>query len=198
MIITIFNKEVEVFIMWKDNVAGLYSFFISYKVVFGKVIFTVPEGEKVGIVQLADIIMQDWETIEKQIEKTKDMYLVKRTRHELFLLLKKYVKKYEQIMGVKVVRFKISPKPMKDIWANCRGRGYLTFNCQCTQLPERVIEAVVVHEMTHIFYKDHSRRFWDKFEEFLPEARKRDEEIDLYTDYELLDEEVKRYVEQEV
>ena len=56
-------------------------------------------------------------------------------------------------------------------WGSCSSRGNLNFNCLLMQMPDAVIEYVVVHELCHRKEMNHSPRFWAEVERILPDYR---------------------------
>lgn len=65
------------------------------------------------------------------------------------------IKKYEP--GFKG---KVTIKPYKSKWGSCSGRDDLTFNLKLAMTPIEVIKYVLLHELSHIREKNHSKRFW--------------------------------------
>ena len=53
-------------------------------------------------------------------------------------------------------------------WGSCSPRGNLNFSWRLVMAPVPAIDYVVVHELTHLHEKNHSRRFWDKVKKILP------------------------------
>lgn len=187
----VLNKiEIEYFFKWKRE-AGEMEVLIQ----FGRVMFYIPGEAGFNLKDLTDFLEENAEWVLSTIDETKNMFLVKRTRHELFLLLTKYVNRWEKIMHVKSKRLRITEKPMKCAWANCSKTGYLTFSVECLELPRHILELLVIHELTHITVGNHSESFWREYEKYVPEARELDQEINMYVD---LEEELKVYVEEEV
>ena len=54
-------------------------------------------------------------------------------------------------------------------WGSCNNRGELSFNYLLMMLPERVIDYVVVHELCHLRYLNHSTHFWQLVAKFFPD-----------------------------
>ncbi|HAI74044.1 MAG TPA: M48 family peptidase [Candidatus Moranbacteria bacterium] len=61
----------------------------------------------------------------------------------------------------------------KTNWGSCGPKNSLNFNWRLIMAPESVIEYVIIHELTHILEKNHSRKFWNKVEAVMPEYKKR-------------------------
>ena len=58
-------------------------------------------------------------------------------------------------------------------WGSCTHKGSINFSWRLVQAPPEIIDYVVVHELVHIGQPDHSKKFWRKVEEILPEYRVR-------------------------
>jgi predicted metal-dependent hydrolase len=69
--------------------------------------------------------------------------------------------------GRKVGRILI--KDQKTRWGSCSSKGNLNFNWRLIMAPPRVIEYLVIHELTHLEHPDHSKRFWNKVAKRLPD-----------------------------
>ncbi|WP_394791005.1 M48 family metallopeptidase [Rhodoferax sp.] len=67
---------------------------------------------------------------------------------------------------------------VKDIgyrWASCLKNGDLHFHWKCLMAPPTVIDYIVVHELCHIYHRDHSAAFWNEVDKVLPDFRERKE-----------------------
>ena len=81
-----------------------------------------------------------------------------------------FIKKYEKLMRTKVNEVKLRKMTSYGI-CHVREKSII-FSKALYYLPDEFVEAVVVHEMAHIFVPNHSKKFYDKIEEFLPDYRK--------------------------
>jgi len=73
-------------------------------------------------------------------------------------------------------------------WGSCSGKGNLNFNWRLVLLPEDLADYVVVHELAHRFYMNHSKAFWSTVEKEIPDYRSRrkrlrEYESDVYQKY---------------
>lgn len=62
----------------------------------------------------------------------------------------------------------IKVRRYKSRWGSCNSRGNLTFNSLLAMVPRSVFEYVVVHELSHLRYLDHSSKFWSLVESIKP------------------------------
>jgi predicted metal-dependent hydrolase len=45
------------------------------------------------------------------------------------------------------------------------------------KLPFTLIDYVIVHELSHIKYKDHSKAFWNTVEKYIPDYKELDDKM---------------------
>jgi predicted metal-dependent hydrolase len=58
-------------------------------------------------------------------------------------------------------------------WGSCTHKGGLNFSWRLIQAPMEIVDYVVVHELVHISQPDHSKKFWNKVQEILPDYERR-------------------------
>jgi hypothetical protein len=58
-------------------------------------------------------------------------------------------------------------------WGSCTHKGGLNFSWRLIQAPPKIVDYVVVHELVHISQPDHSKKFWNKVREILPDYERR-------------------------
>ena len=58
-------------------------------------------------------------------------------------------------------------------WGSCTHKGGLNFSWRLVQAPPEIIDYVVVHELVHISQPDHSKKFWAKVREIIPDYEQR-------------------------
>jgi hypothetical protein len=58
-------------------------------------------------------------------------------------------------------------------WGSCTHKGGLNFSWRLIQAPLDIVDYVVVHELVHISQPDHSRKFWNKVRDILPDYERR-------------------------
>ena len=57
----------------------------------------------------------------------------------------------------------------RSFWGICTAKNELRFSYRLLYVPKPVLEYVIVHELSHIRHKDHSRAFWDEVAKYVPD-----------------------------
>ncbi|WP_252217378.1 SprT family zinc-dependent metalloprotease [Clostridium sp. VAP41] len=88
-------------------------------------------------------------------------------------IVKKRVKVYE--WGFKDKIIKITVKEQKRRYASINIKNEVYFNWRISMAPIEVIDYIVVHEMCHMDFRNHSKQFWNRVEEVMPNYKKHHE-----------------------
>ena len=62
-------------------------------------------------------------------------------------------------------------------WGSCSSRGTLSLNYKLLFLEPELVRYLVIHELSHTRYLDHSTRFWKLVEQFEPRYGELDQEL---------------------
>ena len=73
--------------------------------------------------------------------------------------VKKRIKYYQKFFSKKPNSIKI--KEQKKRWGSCTSKDDLLFNWRCVMAKSTALDYIIVHEMCHMYYKNHSQEFWD-------------------------------------
>ncbi len=57
-------------------------------------------------------------------------------------------------------------------WGSCSSKGSINLNWRLIRAIPEAIDYVIVHELVHTIHMDHSRTFWDKVVEIMPDYKK--------------------------
>jgi predicted metal-dependent hydrolase len=60
-------------------------------------------------------------------------------------------------------------------WGSCTHKGGLNFSWRLIQVPHEIVDYVIVHELVHLRQPDHSKKFWAKVKEIMPDYERRRE-----------------------
>lgn len=74
-------------------------------------------------------------------------------------ILKERVEHFAALMHVEPCGIRITSA--KTRWGSCSYKNHLNFSWRLIMCPQEVVDYVVVHELCHIYHKDHSKNFWN-------------------------------------
>lgn len=66
---------------------------------------------------------------------------------------------------------RITVRDQKTRWGSCSARGTLSLNWRLMLAPPAIADYVIVHELCHLTYMNHSADFWRKVESVYPDYR---------------------------
>lgn len=66
---------------------------------------------------------------------------------------------------------RITIRDQKTRWGSCSSTGTLSFNYRLMYAPPRVLDYVVVHELCHLTFMNHSKDFWNLVASVLPDYK---------------------------
>ena len=92
---------------------------------------------------------------DKVIKKHLEQWLKQRLLKESKLFADRYEKKTD--LHPKSVRV----KEQKHIWGSLSKDGVININWHLIFAPKQILEYVVAHEICHLRYRNHSKKFWD-------------------------------------
>ena len=85
--------------------------------------------------------------------------------------IKERVEKYKGRLGVEPNNVVI--KKQKKRWGSCSSKNNLNFNWKIIMAPMSIVDYIVVHELTHLKYSNHSKEFWQTIETIIPDYEDR-------------------------
>jgi len=89
--------------------------------------------------------------------------------------LERRVKRWERKAGTSPSG--ISVEDLGYRWASCSKSGVMRFNWKLLQLPVRLIDYVIAHEMIHLKEHSHSPAFWRMLGEAMPDWKSRKNDL---------------------
>lgn len=116
------------------------------------------QRQETGAVPVGELSRDELEKIKKKIESR--------------------VNAYKKAMGVTIGWITI--RNQKTRWGSCSSKGNLNFNYQLYYLPDELLDYVVIHELAHRRYMDHSKEFWAEVEKYCPGYRERRQQLKKY------------------
>lgn len=96
-------------------------------------------------------------------------------KEKSFEIYNELVEKYQRQMSKYVKSFpQIEVKLLKTRWGSCMPfKNKVTFNLSLVKTPIECVEYVVVHELAHFKYQNHSKKFYNLVEQYIPDWKER-------------------------
>ena len=88
-------------------------------------------------------------------------------REKTLLRVEERIKYFKQYFNIEPKEIRV--KEQKKRWASCTLSNELLFNWRCSMAPANILDYIVLHEMVHMIYKDHSQEFWNKVAAIMPD-----------------------------
>ena len=67
---------------------------------------------------------------------------------------------------------------MKKRWGSCSGNGVIMLNTELVKAPTHCIDYVIIHELCHLLYPHHDKKFYHLLGRILPDWEKRKERLE--------------------
>lgn len=64
---------------------------------------------------------------------------------------------------------RVTVREQKTRWGSCSSKNNLNFNWKLIMAPEQALEYVVIHELCHLLYFNHSEAFWNEVGRRMPD-----------------------------
>ena len=72
---------------------------------------------------------------------------------------------------------KVVIKSMKSRWGSCNNEKIISLNCYLMEMPWHIIDYVILHELCHTKYLNHSPNFWNLLGEYMPDYKERKKQM---------------------
>ena len=100
-------------------------------------------------------------------------------KKEAIKLFGELIKKYSSLMNIKVETFTV--KKLKSKWGSCdTAKKHIVLNLELMKYPIHAIEYIILHEMSHLIYPNHSKNFYNTVALYMPEWKKAKITLDTF------------------
>lgn len=123
-------------------------------------------GGKLVFNPLSDPTDETKTSLNKKFQKKIDDFLKNTAGHYIIQRVHELGKK----MDLKFNR--ISLKKQKTRWGSCSSQRNLNFNWKLVHFDTKIIDYVIIHELSHLVHMDHSKNFWALVRKYDPEYLK--------------------------
>lgn len=107
-----------------------------------------------------------WVPYESDYEQRKKM-LEKWYRKEAEAIITEKAEKFAEQIGVTYEQLRI--KDQKSRWGSCSSNGNVNFSWRIIMAPEAICDYVIIHELCHRLYMNHSHEFWGCVHKYCPD-----------------------------
>lgn len=87
------------------------------------------------------------------------------------LILDARVQEYARQFGLNFKSIRITSARTR--WGSCSSHNGLSFTWRLLMAPLEIIDYIILHELAHTVEKNHSRAFWHRVEQMLPDYKQR-------------------------
>ncbi len=103
--------------------------------------------------------------------KSLDDKKIKKLKEEAKIYFRDKSREFSKIMGLKHGRITITSA--KTRFGSCSSKGNISFSYRLMLYPDEAREYVIVHELAHLVYMNHSKAFYALIAEYLPDYKER-------------------------
>lgn len=126
------------------------------------------ESNKINVVFPLEYSRQDnTEQIKKMINKMYYMIAEKEVEQSF--------EKMRKLVGLAPEQYRI--KKIKTAWGTCSSRKKITINQDTVMYSRKALDYVVLHEICHLKYMNHSKKFWSMVEKYMPDYKEAEAEL---------------------
>lgn len=91
-------------------------------------------------------------------------------RRQIKKVIPDLISHWEPVLGVHVKEWRV--RKMKTRWGTCNIRaGRIWLNLELAKKPQKCLEYIIVHEMTHLLERYHNARFYQFMDSWMPDWR---------------------------
>ena len=89
--------------------------------------------------------------------------------------IKPRIKKLSKSTGLEYAGLKI--RKLEKRWGSCTASNKIIINLEAIKLPYSLIDYLIVHELVHTKFKNHSKEFWAELSKHIPNWKELDEKM---------------------
>lgn len=93
--------------------------------------------------------------------------LMKWCRDQAKIILQKRLKELSEITGIHYTGSRITSA--KSRWGSCSCKNTVNLSWRLVLADKKAIDYVIIHELCHVLYKNHSKLFWQEVAKLMPD-----------------------------
>lgn len=141
----------------------------------GRVIVKAPK--RISESKIAEIIEKKQKWIEKAAQKSliKEERKEKYTKEEFLEIIQQNFNNLVILTGLKPNKVRV--RSIKYAWGSCSSNKNITINEKLICYSQDAIRYVILHELCHIKYMNHSKEFWNLVQSYMPDYKEVKKEL---------------------
>ena len=161
--ITIDSKPYEYVIEYK-NIKNVY-----LRIKDGFIYVTCNKRTSKRFIENFLINKKDWIIKQLNKEHRKEERILLYSDQEFLNYIKVNVNKFSKSLDL--YPKKVTIKKMKSAWGSCTSNKNISINKELMYYKKELIDYVIVHELSHLKYMNHSKDFWSLVGSILPDYK---------------------------
>ena len=148
----------------RKNIKNLY-----IRIKEGAVIITAPKTLKDKDIESFITKKSEWIYERLNENKTKKERTNQYEKDEFINIIEENAKELIKKTGLRPNKIRI--RDIKYAWGSCSSNKNITINAKLIQYDELAIRYVILHELCHLKYMNHSKGFWNLVGRYMPEYK---------------------------
>lgn len=111
-------------------------------------------------------------------DKARSLMLNWYSAHAKNLLLKRLTQYLPTFLRMGASEPEVRYRRMKKRWGSCSSNGVIILNTELVKAPMHCIDYVIIHELCHLLYPQHDRKFYNLLGRILLDWKKRKERLE--------------------
>lgn len=125
------------------------------------------ENQNVALKISGGFFLLDINHLSKADKVFKEFY-----KEKALLKIKERMKVHEDKFPTKPTSIKVLE--LRNRWASWTPKNGLNFHWKCIMAPVSVLDYIIMHEMVHLKYPNHSTDFWNELDKKMPDYREQE------------------------
>ncbi len=143
----------------QKNIKNLY-----IRIKDNTVIVSAPKKMKQKTID--EIVQKKSKWISNKLKEEKEQLEDKYNKEEFIEIIKENVNDLTKQTGLYPNKVRI--REIKYAWGSCSSKKNITINMKLIKYDREIIRYVILHELCHIRYMNHSKEFWELVKMYMP------------------------------
>lgn len=158
------NEQLPEYVLIRSNIKNVY-----IQIKNDKVIVKAPKLLHKSVIN--DIVKKKENWIKKRLEKieNKNKKQANHSNEEFINIVENNLKELVSLTNLKPNKVRI--KDIHYAWGSCSSKKNITINANLINYSSKAIRYVILHELCHLRYMNHSKEFWNLVSTYMPEYK---------------------------